>query len=96
MAVGIGLLATSPVSAQWPQQVEDELLATSTDTFAGSPWVVADGAGGAFLAWDDNRNSALTGRDVYIQHFDAAGLPQWMPDGVAVVAAAGAQVDPIV
>jgi len=42
--------------------------------------VVADGAGGAIVAWGDLRD----GYDIYAQHLEATGTAQWTPDGVAV------------
>lgn len=97
LLIGIGIFGTCGVAvARWPHRVDLDLLGTSTDTFAGSPWSASDGSGGVFLAWDDNRNSALTGRDIYIQRFNSEGVPQWNVDGIAVVTANESQVDPIV
>ncbi|BET65782.1 hypothetical protein ASA1KI_07000 [Opitutales bacterium ASA1] len=79
------------VRAQWPHRVDLDLLATTTDTFASSPHVVADGTGGVFAVWDDNRNSATSGRDIYAQHYDANGIAKWTPGGVAVCTAANRQ-----
>ena len=45
------------------------------------PKLVADGAGGAIIAWSDGRSG--TG-DIYAQRINAAGTPQWSADGVAV------------
>ena len=42
--------------------------------------VVSDGASGAFIAWNDMRNQTY---DKYIQHYNAAGVEQWTPGGVA-------------
>lgn len=46
-----------------------------------SPVIVADGAGGAVIAWLDLRNSNA---DVFAQRLDGSGAPQWTTDGVAV------------
>ena len=55
--------------------------------------LAADGQGGAFLAWEDNRLG--TGReDIYAQRFDAMGQPAWQVDGRAVCTAAGNQQRP--
>jgi hypothetical protein len=45
--------------------------------------IVADGAGGAFIAWDDVRNG---NDDVYVQRITGAGeiAPGWPVDGLAV------------
>lgn len=53
------------------------------------PRMVSDGAGGAILAWQDDRNANNT--DVYAQRVIAAGTALWTPNGVAVCADAGVQ-----
>ena len=50
------------------------------------PRIVADGAGGAIVTWEDGR-SAATSWDIYAQRVDAAGAPQWTPDGVPLCTA---------
>jgi len=45
--------------------------------------IVSDGAGGAFLTWSDTRS--IVGRDVYVQHVDATGTPQWTTNGVLIL-----------
>ena len=44
------------------------------------PVPATDGAGGAIVAWDDARDSAEF--DIYAQRINAAGVIQWMDDGV--------------
>jgi len=56
-----------------------------------SPSIVADGAGGAIVSWQDGRN-ASTGSDIYAQRLDGAtGAPQWTAGGVALCNASGTQ-----
>jgi predicted lipoprotein with Yx(FWY)xxD motif len=57
------------------------------------PKVIADGMGGAVIAWEDRRHGELN-YDIYAQRVDAAGVAQWTQDGVAVCTAANGQVDP--
>jgi hypothetical protein len=47
------------------------------------PQVVTDGAGGAFVAWRDVRNSD----DVFLQHVTGVGViaPGWSPDGLPII-----------
>jgi len=53
----------------------------------GSVAAVPDGAGGAIVTWIDDRNN--TGNwSVFAQRVNAAGVPQWTPNGVLVCAAA--------
>ncbi|UCF05807.1 MAG: T9SS type A sorting domain-containing protein [bacterium] len=48
------------------------------------PQVVADGSGGAVIAWSDNRNTLDS--DVFAQRVDAGGNVLWTANGVAVAA----------
>lgn len=50
--------------------------------------MVADGSGGIYVAWTDGRSGAT---DVYAQHLDASGTPQWTSGGVGVCTAPGWQ-----
>ena len=52
---------------------------------------ISDGADGLIVAWQDPRNGNA---DIYAQRVDATGAVSWGTDGVAVCAAAGAQVSP--
>jgi hypothetical protein len=56
--------------------------------------VVSDGAGGAILAWEDHRGGY--GPKVYTQRVDAAGVPQWASNGVALCTASGEQQRPTI
>jgi hypothetical protein len=47
--------------------------------------MVADGAGGAFIVWEDNRSgSGDMYTDIYGQHVDGYGSPLWTHNGYAV------------
>jgi hypothetical protein len=58
------------------------------------PTIASDGAAGAIVAWEDDRNAA--DNDVYARRISAAGTPQWTADGVQVVSAANATVPAVV
>ncbi len=55
-----------------------------------TPVIVSDGAGGAIVAWNDERGGASL--DVYAQRVDAAGSPLWAANGVALTTASDDQV----
>jgi len=48
-----------------------------------APSICSDGAGGAFVTWDEQR-LAVTGRDVYVHHVLSIGIadPAWPADGL--------------
>lgn len=52
----------------------------------------SDGAGGAIMAWDDNRSSTF---DIYAQRIDPKGLAKWNGKGVACCTASDAQCFPV-
>lgn len=58
-----------------------------------APVVVADGAGGAIVAWYDFR--ALN-YDVYAQHLDANGNALWTGGGIAILAGQYNQYNPMI
>jgi hypothetical protein len=57
------------------------------------PTIVSDGAGGAIVTWEDLRSSP---GDIYAQRVNAAGVPQWTADGVALSTAANGQQYPTI
>lgn len=56
-----------------------------------NPIVASDGAGGAFVAWQDARNAATSANDLYVQRVTAAGTVSWTTNGVPVCTASGDQ-----
>jgi hypothetical protein len=62
-----------------------------------NPTIVADGAGGAFIAWQDYRKGSQY--DIYAQHLTANGTiypdPRWTSDGIGVCLAANSQFYPV-
>lgn len=65
-------------------------IAISSDLIA-LPKMLSDGVGGAFFAWEDDRNIATTGPDIYAQRVDASGAVQWAANGAVVCSASFAQ-----
>lgn len=53
--------------------------------------IVTDTKGGAIIAWDDNRNPTITGKDVYAQRITKGGFVKWATDGLAVCSNTAAQ-----
>ena len=55
------------------------------------PAITADGAGGAIIVWEDERNDLTTETDLYAQRVNSAGVTQWTNDGVALCNANNSQ-----
>lgn len=86
---GQHILASGALDPAWP----------STDLpIAVGPFnqydfsVAADGAGGFFVTWQDDRSAVDL--DVYVQRVSAAGVPLWTTNGLPVCVAAGNQFLP--
>jgi hypothetical protein len=76
--------------AQWDA---NGMAICSAEGAQNSPAIVSDGAGGAIISWEDIRSG--TNYDIYSQRVNAAGLVQWVPDGVPVSRATNDQRAPI-
>ncbi|HKW15850.1 MAG TPA: hypothetical protein VJS69_15300, partial [Candidatus Krumholzibacteria bacterium] len=74
---------------QWTVDGVAVCTATQTQT---SLSMLADGSGGAILAWSDVRN--LVSQDIYAQRLNSGGLAQWSVNGVAVCTSGGNQDGP--
>jgi hypothetical protein len=46
--------------------------------------IAPDGAGGIIMAWEDSRNLAGSGIDIYMQRLDGSGIPQWTASGAVL------------
>ncbi len=84
------LRASGALDPAWPVSGRD----VNVDFFDhASPAIIADGAGGVLVSWDDNRNS---NRDIYAHHVLPTGVldPAWPATGLAVCLDAPSQVWP--
>jgi len=57
------------------------------------PQLVSLGTAGFVVTWNDQRAGVGNG-DIYIQRYNAAGVEQWTPGGVALTSIAGNQSNP--
>lgn len=67
------------------------LAVCTAPDYQNYPAILADGAGGAFVAWSDYRNSAATSYDLYAQHVFAGGGVAWSANGLSFCVASGPQ-----
>ncbi len=83
------VLSSGAADPAWPANGRALSSAANNQSL---PAIVSDGAGGAIVAWADER-SALTS-DIYAQHVSGAGVvdPAWPLDGRALCTAAGNQL----
>ena len=72
------LALASESRAQWAPNGFPAVNANGNQTDIQS---IPDGVGGVILTWQDARTSG-TGPGAYAQRLNAAGVPQWTPNGV--------------
>jgi hypothetical protein len=75
-------------------QVAPDSAVADTAFDQQNPVIVADGSGGAYIAWVDGRDHPYT--DIYLQHINGSGAPTWLPlgGGVGVCKAFNVQQNP--
>ena len=66
------------------------VLATSQTNASAIP----DGNGGAYVAWQDSRNSGSNALDIYAQYVTGSGVLQYGPFGLVVCSSGGDQTYP--
>jgi len=82
LTVALGAVPARPCQAQW--RVDGAPVCTAS-LFQQVPTIAPDGAGGAIIAWADERfSSNFPYSYIYAQRLNAAGVPQWTADGVVV------------
>lgn len=85
------VLGPFPALAAWPSDPHVNVPVSAVAGVQRFPGAIPDGQGGAFIVWEDGRNSATSGIDVYAQHLSSDGVPLWA-DGAPVCVAAGDQL----
>ena len=78
-----------------PQWTNNGVALCTNASDQSNPTILSDGAGGAIITWFDGRGG-FGNTDVYAQRVNAAGVPQWTADGVALCTAAGDQEYPTI
>jgi len=75
-------------SAGAPQWVANGVALTAATGDQRLARIVSDGAGGAVVAWRDQRGAT---RDIYARRVDTAGVVSWTANGVAICTQVGNQ-----
>ncbi|MFN8346824.1 MAG: hypothetical protein U0X91_17620 [Spirosomataceae bacterium] len=83
------------IRAQWSNNstINNTIAVAAAGDYKNEPRIISDGAGGAIIAWYDNRNGIFNA-DIFVQRISAAGAVQWTVNGAAVSTAANDQYLP--
>jgi hypothetical protein len=71
----------------------DGVPISTTTNSQEHPVIVSDGAGGAIIAWQDNRSG---GYNIYAQRINASGVVQWTANGIPITLAPNADQNPAI
>lgn len=75
-------------SIRW---TNDGVAVCTADNDQNSPTIITDGAGGAIMAWEDER---VFDFNIYAQKVDANGNLNWTGNGIAICSANSSQYNP--
>ena len=90
LVVVLALTPAGEAHAAWPRYPDVNVPVSTSVNHQIYPAIVEDGAGGAFIAWHDNRGANY---DIYVQRVSAAGVPLWTANGVVACNAAADQAN---
>ena len=75
-------------NAQW---IENGIVVSNATNRQSLHRICSDGAGGAIIAWQDNRNGYY---DIYAQRINSIGNTQWVDNGTAICTSSDNQENP--
>jgi len=88
-----GVVTPRLVSAEWASSATQNLPLCTAQNEQHFPVLVADGEGGAIVAWSDARNA---NRDIFAQRVNATGEMLWTPDGIEICELPSSQSWPLI
>lgn len=86
ITLSLMIIAIQSAFSQWSSDPANPGVVCDYANVQNELKAFADDEGGIFVFWLDKRNDAGQGaRDVYGQHFDMDGYPQWEEDGRQII-----------
>jgi hypothetical protein len=82
--------------AQWSRDPRVNTLVTGANRNQTVPKIISDGSSGSITIWQDARDSATNGIDLYAQHVNSRGIIQWTANGVIISKSSGNQISPAI
>jgi Secretion system C-terminal sorting domain len=89
------LLLPQLIHAQWNTNptVNNVVCNTNVSTTKGGHAVVIDASDNTFIAWEDSRNSAVSGTDIYLQKLSSFGNQLFAAPGILICNADSTQTN---
>jgi hypothetical protein len=81
MLVGVPLVWSPEVTAQWSSDPSQNLMVCDTTGEQVLPKIAATSDGGCYISWFDSRAGSYR---VYMQKLNAQGVKQWEPNGLLI------------
>jgi hypothetical protein len=91
LVAALSALLALPAAAYW---TPDGNAVCTEPGLQENALIVSDGSLGAIIVWQDYRNE--NDYDIYAQRVNAAGVPQWTSNGVAICIASEDQLRPMI
>ncbi|MGZ4098956.1 MAG: hypothetical protein ACXVNM_08755, partial [Bacteroidia bacterium] len=83
-------------SAQWTSNVSSNTPVSTVIKSQQKVHMSPDGANGAVITWEDNRNSSAGSTDIYAQRINSAGYTKWLNNGISVCSNTASQQSPAI
>ena len=90
-STGLDIYAQRVNSSGTTQWISNGLAVCISPFVQTAQQMVADGANGAIIVWDDRRSG---GRDIYAQRINGSGAAQWTINGIAICNNGATQSEP--
>ena len=81
----------APAQGQWSRNPAVNTPVSTARANQTGPVIVSDGASGAIITWQDTRDSATRGIDLYAQRLNSRGIGQWTANGIVISRSTGNQ-----
>jgi hypothetical protein len=85
------IILSTNIVAQWSTNNSINSPIALAPKSQNSVHTISDSNGGIIMVWDDNRNSATSNDDIYVQRLNASGIRKWALNGINICSSNGVQ-----
>jgi hypothetical protein len=91
LSLYILIILSTKIVAQWSTNNSINSPIALAPKSQNSVHTISDSNGGIIMVWDDNRNSATSNDDIYVQRLNASGIRKWALNGINICSSNGVQ-----